>query len=122
MQMASFGLAIVASAWIVALLVSSLGLPASQARLVGSLVLPLGIVTRALGGVLVGRMGVRALLTGSFVMNAAACVALGLESSAGRLADWTGSFRPSFLALGGFSLVACAATLLLNRDEPAPTL
>jgi MFS family permease len=36
----------------------------------------------------------------------------------GRLADWTGNFRSSFVALGAFSLVACAAVALLNPDEP----
>ncbi len=41
---------------------------------------------------------------------------------AGRLADWTGSFRSSFLALAIFSLVACAAVSLISRDEPAPSL
>lgn len=40
----------------------------------------------------------------------------------GRLADWTGSFRSSFLALGCFSLGACAATALLTRDEPSTAL
>lgn len=41
---------------------------------------------------------------------------------AGRLADWSGSFRSSFLALAIFSLVACAAVSLISRDEPAPSL
>ena len=41
---------------------------------------------------------------------------------AGRLADWTGSFRSSFFALAIFSLVACAAVSLISRDEPAPSL
>jgi len=40
----------------------------------------------------------------------------------GRLADWTGSLQSGFLALGGFSLVACAAVFLISQDEPAPTL
>jgi nitrate/nitrite transporter NarK len=35
----------------------------------------------------------------------------------GQLADWTGEFRSSFLTLGGFSLVAAAATLAIR--EPA---
>jgi MFS transporter, NNP family, nitrate/nitrite transporter len=178
MQMASFGLAIVAGGWIVALLSGSLGIAAAQAGLIGSLVLLLGIVTRPLGGVLVRRMGVRVLLAASFVMNAFGCLVLGSGWSslplailaavllgtgcglpyaalftraaalfpgragaamglvnmlgivmilvgapaAGRLADWAGSFRPSFLALGAFSLVPCAATLLLKRDEPSPAL
>jgi MFS family permease len=41
---------------------------------------------------------------------------------AGRLADWSGSFRSSFFALAIFSLVACAAVSLISRDEPAPSL
>ena len=41
---------------------------------------------------------------------------------AGRLADWTGSFRSSFFALAIFSLVACAAVSLISRDEPAPSV
>jgi MFS family permease len=40
----------------------------------------------------------------------------------GRLADWTGGFRSSFLALGIFSLLACAAAFLVNRDEPSTAL
>ena len=40
----------------------------------------------------------------------------------GRLADWSGSFRSSFVALGGFSLAACAAVSLVSRDEPATTI
>ena len=41
---------------------------------------------------------------------------------AGRLADWSGSFRSSFFALAIFSLVACAAVSLISRDEPAPSV
>jgi len=41
---------------------------------------------------------------------------------AGRLADWSGSFRSSFLALAIFSLAACAAVSLISRDEPASSL
>jgi MFS family permease len=41
---------------------------------------------------------------------------------AGRLADWTGSFRSSFFALAIFSLVACAAVSLISRNEPAASL
>jgi MFS family permease len=36
----------------------------------------------------------------------------------GHLADWSGSFRSSFVALGGFSLAASAAVSLVSRDEP----
>ena len=33
----------------------------------------------------------------------------------GRLADWSGSFRTSFLALGGFSLLAAGAAFFLKE-------
>jgi MFS family permease len=178
MQMASFGLAIIAGAWIVTLLSGSLGVPAAEAGLIGSFVLLLGIVIRPLGGVLVGRTGVRTLLAASFVMNAGGCFGLAFGGSSlplailavallgtgcglpyaalftraaalfpgragaamglvnmlgilmilagaplvGHLADWTGSFRSSFFALGCFSLCACAATTLLSRHEPSPTI
>lgn len=39
----------------------------------------------------------------------------------GRLADWTGSFRASFIALGAFTLVTCIAVFCL-RDEPSPVI
>jgi nitrate/nitrite transporter NarK len=38
----------------------------------------------------------------------------------GHLADLTGTFRASFVVLGGFSLLVCAAIPLIDRDEPAP--
>jgi len=40
----------------------------------------------------------------------------------GHLADWSGSLRSSFLALGAFSLAACAAVFPLSQDEPSPSL
>jgi MFS family permease len=83
-QMASFGLAIVVGAWIVALLRQDLGVSAAQAGLVGSVVLLLGIVTRPLGGVVVARIGVRNLVRASLVLSALACLWLGSGvSSAG---------------------------------------
>jgi MFS family permease len=36
----------------------------------------------------------------------------------GHLADLTGTFKASFVALGGFSLLVCAAVPLIARDEP----
>jgi len=178
MQMASFGLAIVVGAWIVALLTQVFGVRATEAGSIGSLVLLMGIVMRPVGGVLLRRWAARGLLASSFLMNAAGCFALasgqipllvavvavilvgtgcglpyaalftraaglfpGRAASAmglvnmlgivmilagaplvGHLADWTGSFRSSFLALGTFSLAACAAVFLLHRDEPTPAL
>jgi nitrate/nitrite transporter NarK len=178
MQMASFGLAIVVSAWIVALLRSAFGMPLNAAGLVGSLVLLLGIGMRPLGGALLQRLPVRNLLLASFLMNGMGCFALasgwhslpvavmavlllgagcGLPYAAlftraaalfpgraaaamglvnmlgilmilagaplvGRLADWTGSFRSSFVALAAFSLAACASVFMVSQDEPPPSL
>lgn len=174
MQMASFGLAVIVGAWIVSLLGTALGMAATQAGMVGSLVLLLGIMTRPLGGVLQRYIGMRPLLASAFIMNAAGCLALaycsrslalavaavlllgigcGLPYAAlitragrlfpdrvgaaiglvnmlgilmillgapvvGHLADWSGSFRSSFLALAGFSVVACTAVPFLNPNEP----
>lgn len=36
----------------------------------------------------------------------------------GQLVEWSGSFRSSFLFLGGFTLLALAATFGISRDEP----
>lgn len=178
MQMASFGVAIVVGAWIVALLGNSFGMPLARAGLVGSLVLLLGIGTRPLGGALRRHVPVRTLLIASFLGNAVGCGILasgthslvfavgatlllgtgcglpypilftraaalypGRAASAmglvnmlgivmilagaplmGQLADWSGSLQSSFLALGAFSLLACAAVFLISQDEPSPSL
>jgi len=58
-QMASFGLVIVAGSWIAALLRNSLGASPARAGLAGSLVLLLGIVMRPLGGVLAPKWACR---------------------------------------------------------------
>lgn len=34
----------------------------------------------------------------------------------GRLVDWSGSFQSSFLALGGFSLLAIAGTFGIDKS------
>ncbi len=178
MQMASFGLAIVVGAWIVTLLGSAFRMPASEAGLIGSLVLLLGIVARPLGGIVRRHVNIRPLLATSFLLNATGCFSLasgknslslavmaalligagcGLPYAAlftraaalfpgragaamglvnmvgilmilvgaplvGRLADWTGGFRSSFVALGVFSLLACTTVFLVSRDEPSTTL
>jgi nitrate/nitrite transporter NarK len=175
-QMASFGLAIVAGSWIAALLRNSLGASPARAGLAGSLVLLLGIVTRPLGGVLAPRFGVPATLragllgciAGCFLLGAgtpswqtalpaivllgagcglpyaglfnraAACypgragAAMGLVNMlgvgmilagaplVGHLADWTGSFRSGFLALGVFAALALAATWGIGAQAAAP--
>ncbi len=75
-QMASFGLVIVAGSWISMLLRTDLGLSAARAGLAGSLILLLGIVTRPLGGSLVPRLGVRRLLRTSLLASAVGCFLL----------------------------------------------
>lgn len=75
-QMASFGLVIVVGAWVTILLTTNLGLAPKSAGALGALVLLLGIVSRPLGGHLMGRLGVRSLLTLSMALNAVACFAM----------------------------------------------
>ena len=77
-QMASFGLVIVVGAWVTILLTTNLALVPVTAGALGSLVLLLGIVSRPAGGHLVGRVGVRRLLSGSLLSIAAACFAMAL--------------------------------------------
>jgi hypothetical protein len=45
---------------------------------------------------------------------------LGGAPLVGHLTDLTGSFKTSFAALGGFSLVTCAVVPLIDREDPAP--
>jgi len=173
-QMATFGLSIVVGAWIVALLVKTLGVPATKAGLLGSLVLLVGIVARPVGGQLRRHVAIRPLLAVSLLMNVIGCLVLAWSSHSvplalaavtlvgtgcglpyaalfsragtlfpgragsamglvnmlgilmilvgaplvGRLADWSGNFRSSFIALGVFSLLACAAIPLIGGEEP----
>jgi NNP family nitrate/nitrite transporter-like MFS transporter len=77
-QMASFGLVIVVGAWVTLLLTTNLALAPRTAGALGSLVLLLGILSRPLGGRLVGQIGVRTLLTVSLLLNAAACFAMAM--------------------------------------------
>jgi len=174
-QMATFGLSVVVGSWVVVMLTRVLKVPATQAGLIGSLVLLLGIVSRPLGGILRRHMGIRPLLVGSLVMIALGCfafvsssISLGLALAAvvligmgvglpyaamfsragalfpgragaamglvnmlgifmilggaplvGHLADLSGTFRASFVVLGGFSLAACAAVPFIARNEPS---
>ena len=171
MQMASFGLVIVAGSWITTLLKTSFDIPLRTAGILGSVVLLLGIVTRPLGGWLMHQIEVSTLLGAALLLNAAACgllawghsielttlavVALGAgcgvpyaaiftkaaklypdragaamgfvnmvgivmilvgAPAVGRLADWSGDFRTSFLALGAFSVLAAAASTRLKQS------
>jgi nitrate/nitrite transporter NarK len=171
-QMASFGLVLVVSAWITTFLRRGLQIDAVRAGMIGSIALMLGIVMRPLGGVLMRRMGVRPLLRLSLVFSAAGCfllapagnsvvwtalaivfigvgcgcpyaalftraaalypgragAAMGLVNMLGivmilaappligRLVDWSGSFQSSFLALGGFSVLALASTFGIHES------
>jgi nitrate/nitrite transporter NarK len=45
---------------------------------------------------------------------------LGGAPLVGHLADLTGSFKTSFAALAGFSLLTCAVVPLIDREDPAP--
>jgi MFS transporter, NNP family, nitrate/nitrite transporter len=175
-QMATFGLSIVVGSWVVVVLTKVLKVPATQAGLIGSLVLLLGIVSRPLGGILRRHMGIRPLLAGSLLMIALGCftfvpssislssavmgvvligIGFGLPYAAmftragslfpdragaamglvnmlgivmilggaplvGHLADLSGNFRTSFILLGGFSVLVCAAVPLIDRGEPTP--
>ena len=69
-QMATFGLSLVVGSWVVVILTRVLKVPATQAGLIGSLVLLLGIVSRPLGGILRRHMGIRSLFIGSLLMIA----------------------------------------------------
>lgn len=85
-QMASFGLVIVVSAWITMFLRRNLLLSQSRAGLLGSIALLLGIVMRPLGGVMVHRIGVRRLFRLSLGLNFIACLLLaGAGGSLGRV-------------------------------------
>jgi FSR family fosmidomycin resistance protein-like MFS transporter len=174
-QMATFGLSVVVGSWVVVILTKVMKVPATQAGLIGSLVLLLGIVSRPLGGVLRRHLGIRPLIVGSLLMIALGCLAfvsstislpialaavvligmgvglpyaamfsragalfpgragaamglvnmlgivmiLGGSPLVGHLADLSGSFRTSFVVLGGFSLAVCAAVPLIDGHEPA---
>jgi hypothetical protein len=43
---------------------------------------------------------------------------LGGAPLVGHLADLSGTFRTSFVVLGGFSLFVCAAVPFIDNDEP----
>jgi len=165
-QMASFGLVLVVSAWITTYLQQGLQLDPASAGAAGSGALMLGILMRPLGGACVRLIGAQRLLRISLVLTAAGCILLafanhslmravlaimslgagcGLPYAAlftraaalypgragaamglvnlfgivlilivppliGWLVDWSGSFRSSFLALGGFSILTLLVT------------
>jgi MFS family permease len=175
-QMASFGLSVVVGSWVVVMLIKVLKVPATQAGLIGSLVLLLGIISRPLGGILRRHLGIRTLFISSMLMIALGCFAfvtasisygvavtaviligfgVGLPYAAmfsragalfpgragaamglvnmlgilmilggaplvGHLADLTGNFRISFVVLGAFAVLVCAAVIpFIHSAEPA---
>jgi MFS family permease len=175
-QMASFGLSLVVGSWVVVMLTRVLKVPATEAGLLGSLVLLLGIFSRPFGGVLRRRLGIRTIFFVSLLIIAVGCFAfvpssislataitavvligigVGLPYAAmfsragalfpggagaamglvnmlgifmilggaplvGYVADLSGTFRVSFIALGTFALLVCAAVPFIEGAEPAP--
>ena len=99
-QMASFGLSVVVGSWVVVLLTKVLNVPATQAGLIGSLVLLLGIVSRPLGGILRRRVGIRPLFISSLLIIALGCFA----------------FVSSSISLG----IALAAVVLIGMGVGLP--
>jgi hypothetical protein len=81
MHMASLGLLIVVGTWIALLLQQNLGLPVTEAGILGSMPLLLGIISRPLGGLVAASTGARPLLVTSFVMTALGCFLLAAVTS-----------------------------------------
>lgn len=75
-QMATFGMSVVVASWVVVLLVQVMKIPTTQAGMIGSPVLLLGIVSRPLGGALRKHIGIRPLFLGSLLMIALGCFLL----------------------------------------------
>ncbi len=76
-QMASFGLVIVIGSWITTLLKENFSFSSKLIiSFIASLVLLLGLVSRPLGGKMIVWIGVRKLLLGSLLINAAGCFLL----------------------------------------------
>jgi nitrate/nitrite transporter NarK len=80
-QMASFGLVVVVGTWITTLLKTTFAVPLNTAGLMGSLVLLLGIISRPVGGWLLHRSSVAAVVRGALLVNAIACAVLGFGGS-----------------------------------------
>jgi MFS family permease len=72
-QMGTFGLSLVVGSWVVVILTKVLNVPATQAGLIGSLVLLAGIVSRPLGGVLRRHLHIRSLFAISLLMITLGC-------------------------------------------------
>src|SRR5207302_8438565 len=93
----------------------SLGIALAAVVLIGMGVgLPYAAMFSRAGGLFPGRAGAAMGLVnmlGIFMI-------LGGAPLVGHLADLSGTFRTSFVVLGGFSLLVCAAVPLIDRDEP----
>ncbi|WP_295653966.1 MFS transporter [uncultured Mucilaginibacter sp.] len=76
LQMASFGLVILIGTWITELLKKQNGLLTTTAGAIGSLVLLVGIFTRVYGASLVIRLGYKATLALSMLLNVVGCFIL----------------------------------------------
>jgi NNP family nitrate/nitrite transporter-like MFS transporter len=117
-QMASFGLMIVAGTWITTLLRDALGMPLKAAGRLGSLVLLLGILSRPFGGWLANRVGLRPLVGVALLLNATGCSALAFSHS-----TWLTTIAIAALALGcGVPYAGCfnrAAALFPGRAGAA---
>src|ERR1700690_2613165 len=99
-QMATFGLSVVVGSWVVVILTKVMKVPATEAGLIGSLALLLGIVSPPLGGVLRRHMGIRPLIAGSLLMIAVGCFL----------------FLPSSISLG----VALTGVILIGMGVGMP--
>ncbi len=62
----------------------------------------------------------RAAAAMGFVNMLGILMILGGAPLVGHLTDLTGSFKSSFAALAGFSLLICAIVPLIDREDPAP--
>ena len=94
----------------------SLGLALAAVVLIGMGVgLPYAAMFSRAGALFPGRAGAAMGLVnmlGIFMI-------LGGAPLVGHLADLSGTFRASFVVLGGFSLAACAAVPFIARNEPS---
>jgi nitrate/nitrite transporter NarK len=62
----------------------------------------------------------RAAAAMGFVNMLGILMILGGAPLVGHLTDLTGSFKASFAALAGFSLLTCAIVPLIDREDPSP--
>jgi len=88
LQMVTFGFSVIVGSWVVVFLKQILKVPATEAGLIGSLVLLLGIVSRPLGGYLRHHMGIRPILLMSLLMISLGCFAF-MAASISMATAWT---------------------------------